>query len=103
MAHPSLDQECIGLLISTCRFTIREHLSDVWNRRWVTRKACNHTRCIWPSVNVERSRYLVNLPRKVVSLVLAIFTVSKRPTFVEVASTKKRRRVFFISSVVALL
>ena len=73
-AHPPLDQEGIGIPISTCRLIIREHLSDVWNNRWVNLRTCNHARCIWPALNVRRSKDLVNLPRKVISVVVAIIT-----------------------------
>ena len=74
IAHLPLAQEGIGIPISSCRLIINEHLMDAWNQRWANLRECNHTRCIWPSLDSRRSKDLVFLPRRALSVVVAIIT-----------------------------
>lgn len=67
-------REQLGIPLSTCKLMLQEETYRQTNVQWKNRTTCRTSRLIWPKLDLRRSKQLINLQRRDISLVVGVLT-----------------------------
>lgn len=66
--------ECVGTPLSTCKLKLRLDAVKETNEKWARIPTCRVTRMVWPCLDLHRTKALLSLAKKDVSVVVSLVT-----------------------------
>jgi ribonuclease HI len=66
--------ECVGTPLATCKLPLKLEAVNKTNIEWARIPTCRITRMVWPCLDLSRTRALLSLSRKDVSVVVSVIT-----------------------------